>query len=179
MQITRREKRLLFLSAALAGVWLFHGYLIQPARDRLDTLERIIPEKQAALVELVSLSKQYSTLQIQSAQLQRQLAGQPANFALLAFLENTANQCSLRPAAMEEQSLLLDSDMTETMVSMDFQEISLAQLVRFLSKLRGCQALLRIKSLHITQSTSSDLLNVTIVVSHLKGSFSDPIKKPD
>ena len=170
MQISRREKRLLFLSAALAGVWLFHGYIIKPARDRLDTLERIIPEKQAALAQLVSLSKQYSALRNQSAQLQRQLAGEPVDFALLAFLENTANQCSLRPAAMEEQSIPMDSGMTETMVSMDFQEISLAQLVRFLSKLRNCQASLRIKSLHIMQSTSSDLLNVTVAVSCLKAS---------
>ena len=170
MQISRREKRLLLLSAALAGVWLFYGYTIKPAQDRLATLERIIPEKQAALAQLVSLSKQYSILQNQSEQLQRQLAGEPVDFALLAFLENTANQCSLRPAAMEEQSLPLDSDMTETMVSMDFQEISLAKLLPFLSKLRSCQASLRIKSLHITQSTAGDLLNISVVVSHLKAS---------
>jgi type II secretory pathway component PulM len=175
MQITRREKRLLLFLVVLAGVWLAYSYLLKPARGRLDTLERVIPEKQAALAQLVALRKQYTTLQNQSAQLQQQLAGQPANFALLAFLERAARQCSLTPAAMEEQPIPLDSDVTETAVSMDFQEISLEQLVRFLSALRSCPAALRIKSLHITRNASSDLLNVTVMISHLKASVPGPI----
>jgi type II secretory pathway component PulM len=167
MQITRREKRMLLFSAALAGVWLLYSFVCKPAGDRLETLERVIPEKEAALTQLVSMVREYRVLQNQSAQLQQQIAAQPADFALLAFLENTATQCSLRPSAMEEQPAPPDSDLTDITVSMEFTKISLEPLVRFLSKLRSCQASLKIKSLHITQGGSSDLLNVTVVVSHL------------
>ena len=167
MQITRREKRMLLFSIVLAGVWLLYSFVYKPAGERLATLERILPEKQAALTQLVSMVREYRGLQKQSAQLQQQIAAQPADFALLAFLENTATQCSLRPSAMVEQPMPADSDLTDITVSMEFTKITLEPLVRFLSKLRSCQASLQIKSLHITQSGSSDLLNVTAVVSHL------------
>jgi len=167
MQITRREKRMLLFSTALAGVWLLYSFVCKPAGDRLETLERVVPEKEAALTQLVSMVREYTDLQSQSAPLQQQIAAEPGDFALLAFLENTATQCRLRPTAMEEQPMPADSDLTNITVSMEFTGIPLEPLVRFLSELRSCQASLQIKSLHITQSGSSDLLHVTVAVSHL------------
>ncbi len=168
MQITRREKRLLLLSATLAGIWLFYGYILKPAQDRLRTLERIIPEKQAALIQLVSLGKQYQHLRQQSTQDRQQLVEQPVDFVLLTFLEKTAQQCSLTSAAMEEQPIPPDSDVMETTVSMDLQEISFTQLVHFLSALRRCPAAIGIKSLHIIRNDTDGRLDVTVVISHLK-----------
>jgi type II secretory pathway component PulM len=166
MQISPREKRLLLIAVILIGIWGFFSYVITPTRDRLDTLERILPEKQATLAELVSLRDQYLDLQKKSALFQQQIQPQPADFALLAYLEKTAEQCDLDPSTMAEQSLPLDADLLNTTVTMDLIEISQEKLFDFISKLRSCPAPLRIQSFHLTQSHAGKSLDATLVISH-------------
>ncbi|MBN1764034.1 MAG: type II secretion system protein M [Sedimentisphaerales bacterium] len=168
-KITRREHRIIVFLAVLVCLWSLYGFLISPVRTRIETLNRVIPEKIQALDKLKSQTKQYLDLENQFSQIHAKIASQPADFDLMPFLENLTANSRLAPPPMTQQSHDLNDNYTETVVSMELKNITWEQLIQFLLPLNSAQAFINIKSMNIQKNMENpDLLNVSLHIAHIK-----------
>ncbi|MCK5271735.1 MAG: type II secretion system protein M [Sedimentisphaerales bacterium] len=171
MRLTRREKHLSFTVAAFVAAWILYAFLAGPALARIKTLQRVIPENTAALRDLRTKSDEYLALRERFNTVQRQIAEQPEDFNLMAFLEKLTEQCQLTDhiLSMKQQSQQLDELYTENIVIIEFQDVTFERLViDLLAKLDSAPAPLRIKTLNIVKTTSSNgLINASIHITNL------------
>jgi len=159
IQITRRERLLAIGAAAVIAVWAVNALALKPARERIRTLQRVLPEKQAQLRDLQAKSAAYRALQRRFQQLQTKLASQSANFELLPFLEKMIDQHRLtRHATMQPETTQPRPDYTQVVVSVEVREVSLEQLVDFLVAVESSEAVVQIGSLHIQKNPVNEML---------------------
>jgi type II secretory pathway component PulM len=165
IQITRRERLLALGLAAVLALWTLYGLVLRPTRERIGTLQRVIPEKQVQLRDLHAQCVEYLALQKAAQRLQAKLASQDARFERLPFLETMAERHQLtgHVVTMQQDTVQSGPDYSETVVTMDLHEISLKQLVDFLVAVESSPAVIQVGSLHIRKDpTNEALLDITI-----------------
>jgi type II secretory pathway component PulM len=134
MQITSRERILAaFLMVALA-VWASYSLAVKPACDRIQTLQRVIPEKQTQLRDLQAQSARYAALKREFDHQRANLTSQDADFQLLPFLETTIERHKLAKHATMggRDPLQTQPDRGEAIVTIELHNVSLQQIVEFL-----------------------------------------------
>ena len=171
MRWTPRERWLVVSLAILIGAWMLFTLGMRPAVERIETLNRVIPEKQRTLQQLRTKSTQYLALQTALQNLKSRANAEEKEFELLTFLESTTTDLRLakKVTTMKQEVPQLDSNYTETVVEVKLENIILKQLVEFLLNIKSSNHLLRIKSLYIRKSgTNPNFLDSVIQVSTLK-----------
>lgn len=171
IRLTHRQRWWGIGLVTLVGVWALFVLGISPAIERIETLSRVIPEKQSQLGELQTKSAQYLTLQAGLDNLKRKAASQEKGFELPAFLESIAGQLHLakKIATMKQELLQLDSAYSRIIVEVKLEDITLKQLVDFLLKIKSSDHFLRIQSLYTKRNaTNLDLLDTAVEVSVIK-----------
>jgi type II secretory pathway component PulM len=169
IQITKRERQLSLGLTAAVAVWALYALAIQPAGERIRTLQRIIPEKQAELRDLQAKSAQYAALQNQFVTLRTKLGPQQADFQVPQFLESVLERHKLTQhvVTMTPDTVQPRPDFSEVVVTIELHEVSLAQLVDFLSDVETPEAVVRIGTLHIRKNpANAALLDSTVAVSN-------------
>lgn len=175
IQMTHRERMLslsLIVALAVSGLYTL---MVRPARERVRTLQRLIPEKQAQLRDLQTRSAQYTALRHDFTRLRESLAAQEPDFELLPFLETKIERHRLTRhlVTMEPNILQLQPDYSEVVVTIELRDISLQQLIGFLSEIDTAESLVRVGSLHIRRNPSPEgLLDSTV------GIFSPKLSRP-
>jgi len=167
IQLTRRERRLGIGMLAVGAVWSLYGFVIQPMRDRIDTLERIIPEKRSELHQVRDLSNTYLTLQRQIEATEARMAAQDSDFQLLPFLEALLEQHELTSyvATMKRDTVPAQPGYSETVVEIGLEGITLNQLVRFLEAVEKSGVLAQVGTLHVHKAAEGAArLNSTIQI---------------
>lgn len=167
IQLTKRERRLGIGLLTAGVVWALYGFAFEPMRDRLRTLQRVIPEKQEELQQVRSLSDQYSALRRDVEHVRARMAAQDTDFQLLPFLEGLIEEQQLVPflAKIKPDTLPSQSGYSETLVTIDLEGIALTQLVRFLETLEASDALTQVDTLHIRKNPASPMrLNATVQI---------------
>jgi type II secretory pathway component PulM len=167
MQITPRERWLSLGLAAALAVWAWYALAIQPARDRLRTLQRLIPAQQAQLRELQAQSARYTALRHEFVQRRTKMASQAPDFQLPAFLESVIARRQLAPhvAAMERDTVQPQPDYAQVVVTIELHDLSLQQLVDFLRDVETPAAVVRVASLHLRKDPSNEaLLDATLSI---------------
>jgi type II secretory pathway component PulM len=165
IQVTRRERLLAIGLAVFIGLWALYALALQPARARIRTLQRVVPEKRAELRDLQARSAEYLTLQKRMQQVQARLASQEADFQLLPYLEKMIDRHKLtgHVVTMQPDVLPLQADYSQVVVTIELREISWKQLVDFLVAVESSPAVIQIGSLHIRKDTANEaLLNATL-----------------
>jgi hypothetical protein len=160
MQITKRERLLsVGLTVALAA-WALYALAVRPAGDRIRTLQRVIPEKQAQLQELQAKSAQYTALRNEFAQAKTQMASQEPDFQLLPFLETLIDRHKLAGhlVTMGPDTLLPQTEYSEVVVTIELHEVSLKQLIDFLSAVETSTSVVRVGTLHIRKDPKNEAL---------------------
>lgn len=171
MRLTHRERWFVVSVAILIAAWLIFALGIRPAVERIEVLNRVIPEKQRALQELRAKSVKYLALQAGLDSLKRQANVGEEEFELLAFLESITTELRLakKVTTMKQEVLRLNSNYSETVVEVKLESVTLKQLVEFLVRIKSSNHILRIKSLYTKKNTSSpDLLHTVIQISTLR-----------
>ncbi|MCL5279392.1 MAG: type II secretion system protein GspM [Planctomycetes bacterium] len=92
IQVTPRERLLSIGLIIVLGAWGLYALAVRPACDRIHTLQRILPEKQAQLRQLQAQSAQYAMLRSELARQQTEVAPPGPDFQLLPFLETLVEQ---------------------------------------------------------------------------------------
>jgi len=171
LQLTRREKRFALGLAIFIAAWTCYGSIIKPALARLETLQRVIPEKQTTLSRLTDLSCQYSTLAQQSDRIQQTLTNQQNDFALLPFLENIIEKSNLseKLVSMQTDHRQLTPDYSETLATIKLEQLTLNQLVQCLAEIHSANPCIRIKSLNLQKNPQAPKkLDPTIQIANLQ-----------
>ena len=167
IRLTRKEKFLAVALATFVALWSLFSFAVEPARERIETLNRLIPERQNELEKLCATSKEYVFLRDGLGQLRTKVASQQDNFELLPFLEGLVRQSGLekKVASIKQNVLPLEPEYYQTIVEVRFQNLTLSQLVDFLCKVESSQLLVKTKTLHIKKSpTNAELLDPVVEI---------------
>jgi len=170
MRLTSREKRLSLIMIIFIAAWISYALLVKPARARLETLQRVIPEKASLLQDLKAKSHEYLALSQSLNTLQTQVSSQPPDFNLLSYLESLTNKLNLTDnvVTMQPQTQPLADVYNETIVILELKDIALKQLIDLLSRLSSASAPLRVRNLNLDKDPASpQLLDTTLHISHL------------
>ncbi len=171
IRLTRREKLLAGGLAIFIAAWSIFTIGVKPAFARIETLNRVIFQKQQELEKLHARSKEYIFLHNSFDNLRTKVASQQKTFELLPFLESLIEECGLAKnvATMMQQVLQIDSNYSETVVEVRLENLSLGRLVNFLWKIESSQVLARTKSLYIKRNaTNKDLLDSVLEIHNAK-----------
>jgi len=160
MQITPRERLLSVGLIVVVAAWALYALAVRPARDRIRTLQRIIPEKQAQLRELQAQSAQYTALWHDFTQRRESRASQGPDFQIMPFLETLVERHKLAQhiVTMERDTLQPQPDYSEIVVTIELHDVSLKQLVDFLSEVETSKSAVRVGSLHIRKDPNNEAL---------------------
>lgn len=162
---TLRKKRILITIAIVATAG-FYAFAVKPAIERANTLMRVMPEKQLALQQLKTKSRQYLALRshLDALDTQQEHSDPLTELDTITTRSGTAGNV----AYMKKQSLPVDSKYNQTVAELRFENISLNQLVDFLFQAQSSASPLQIQSLYIEKSrTNAGLLNCTLQISTL------------
>lgn len=171
MRLTRREKLLAGGMGVLVIAWGIFSLGISPVLDRIETLNRVIPEKQNELELVRSKADKFLTLQAGIESLRTKVASQDKSFELLPYVESLLKECGLSQNrdTMNKQELNLGTDYREIVVEVKLKNLTFPQLRDFLLKLRSSQAVTGIKRLSIQKNlTEANLLDSHLEISSLK-----------
>jgi len=171
IRLTRREKVLAAALAVVAVAWSFFALVVKPARGRIETLRRVIPQKQEELRKLRAAAEEYIYLRDSLRDLRAKVASQGETFELLPFVESLIRQCALEKNAgtIKPQILPLGPEYSQTIVQIDIEGLTLDRLVEFLRKVESADAPAGIRSLNIKKSrTNKDLLDSVIEIQNAR-----------
>jgi len=160
LQITPRERLFSIGLVAVLAVWASYTLALKPTRERIRTLQRIIPEKQAQVQDLQAKGAEYRALQKGFEQLQAKFAAQSPDFQLPAFVEKTIERYRLSGHATMQRGDIVQPrpDYSEVVVTVELREVSLKQLVDFLTAVESADAIVQISTLLILTSIANDAL---------------------
>ncbi len=158
MQINSRERTLAAFLMATLAVWAAYSLALQPARDRLQTLQRIIPEKQAQLQDLQTKSVEYAALKRDLDLRRADLASQDPDFQLLPFLEATVERHKLAKHATMggRDPLQPQPERGEAVVRIELHSVSLTQIVEFLRDVDTPKAAVHIGSWQLRKAPNNE-----------------------
>lgn len=168
MRLTNRERWLAGGLAALIATVAFTAFGVVPAAERINTLNRVLPEKQKMLRDISAKSEEYLALRARLDNLEKQDNPDGKEFELPAFLESMTNELGMAKnvAQMKKQMLQLDTERAEVIVEVKLENIMLKQLVGLLLKTKSSGRFLQVKNLYIEKSkTDPNLLDAVIQIS--------------
>jgi len=168
IQLTRRERRLGIGVAAALAAWGIYALAIQPMRDRVQQLYRLIPEKQNELREVQAKSAEYLAFAYEFEEVQERMAQQDPDFQLLPFLESLTEQHGLKAylVRMQQQdAAAAQPGYAETIVEIGLEGVPLRHLIGFLRAVEDSTVAAQVCSLHIHRQTQANArLDATIQI---------------
>lgn len=171
MRLTRREYWLAAGLVAFIAAWAFYAIGVGPALERIETLNRVIPEMQNDLDKLRTKAGEYTTLNDAIEDLRTKIASQEETFELLPYAESLVQECGLTKnlVTMKQQTSQLETNYHETVVEIEMENLTLRQVFDFLQKIQSSKVLARTKTLYIKKNLkNADLLDSVIEIRNLK-----------
>lgn len=171
MRLTRREMWLAGGLGIFVIAWAIYSFGVSPVRERIKTLNRVIPKKQSELELVRTKADKYIDLSTGIENLHTKIASQNQTFELLPFVESLIGKCGLSGNIdiMNKQESNLGADYREIVVEVKMKGLTLQQIVDFLLKLRSSKVVTGIKSLYIKKNlTDVSLLDTHLEISSLK-----------
>lgn len=171
MRLTRREYWLAAGLVAFIAAWAFYAIGVGPALERIETLNRVIPEMQNDLEKLRTKAGEYTTLNDSIEDLRTKIASQEETFELLPYAESLVQECGLTKnlVTMKQQTSQLETNYHETVVEIEMENLTLRQIFDFLQKIQSSKVLARTKTLYIKKNLKNvDLLDSVIEIRNLK-----------
>lgn len=167
--LTRKERKLAVFAAIFVAGWSLYIFFIKPVYARMDTLERVIPEKQAELQELKKKATEYAGLISSSGHNFSSPQKLPNDFNLKRYLAGIIDdhQLSQNRKNMTEDQQSFDT-FDKNLVTIQFEKVSLSQVVSLTTSAKAGQAGLILESLRLQQNNKQ--FNATLTFSVLKDS---------
>jgi len=175
--LTKRERLLALGLTAGISVLSLYAVVVRPTCQRIQTLERLIPEKQSELHTLEAKSVEYISLCKGFEDFRAKAAAQDPNFELAPYLETLLKKHGLdrNVVHMAPDILQLQPDYSETVVKIELDGVSLKQLVDFLKEIETAKVCAQIGSWHISKNPTSDSLVDSTVEIHGPQSSRAPV----
>ncbi|MHC4116299.1 MAG: type II secretion system protein GspM [Planctomycetota bacterium] len=171
MQLTRREHWLAAGLGAFVVIWATYSFGVSPVRERMETLNRVIPDKQSELDLLRAKASEFAALRDGIEGIRAKIASQEETFQLMPFVDSLVRECGLMQnvVTMKPQTSQFGSDYLETIVEIEMEGLTQPQLFDFLLKLKSSEVLTTTRRLDIKKNlTKAGLLDSQIEISNLK-----------
>jgi len=166
----RREKIILLAGGAIVAGFLLYSLFQLPFAylQRMETLDRLIVQKEDGLKQLAELKTQYQKLNDRVSRIETRIAQDREGFSLLSYLEETATTVSIRSniAYMRPQTMPQSGGYREMSVEVKVENAPLGQIVRFLTALEQSPHVLKIRRLHLkTRFADPNYLDAVFLLS--------------
>lgn len=171
MRLMRREIWLATGLGAFVVIWATFVFGVSPALERIETLNRVIPEKLSELELLRAKTAEFVALRGGIEGLRTRIASQDPAFELLPFVDSLVRECGLAQnvVTMKPQTSQFGSNYRQTVVEIKMEALTLRQLFDFLLKLQSSKVLTNTKRLYIEKNlTDASLLDSQVEISNLK-----------
>jgi type II secretory pathway component PulM len=166
MRLSGREKWMLGGGGTVSVLLLTYFLLIDPVLIRMDQLDGLIPRKQQALQELLSLKSDYLEIEQTIGHIEKRIPLE-STFSALAFLEENATKNRIRDkiAFIRPLSPQIKKPYREIPVEVKIENVELSQIIPFLTGIESAPQGLKIKRLSMkTRFSDPDMMDVTFLV---------------
>ena len=166
MRLSNRERWMLGGGTAIAFFLIVFFTLIDPTLERMTQLDELIPRKEKSLRELMQLKEEYLAASQEIHSLEKRL---PAGgvFSPLSFIEEHAAKNRIRNniAFIRPLTPAVNKSYKELPVEVKVENVTLSQIIPFLTAIENAPHHLRIKRLAIkTRFSNQDIMDVTFLV---------------
>jgi general secretion pathway protein M len=129
-----RERIIVAAGVAMAAAVLVFLLIIDPVMATIDKLDRQAKRKAKDSQELALMAQEYVVKQARIAKLEERMPSPPAQFSLLAFLEEATTTAQIRDriAGMQPQAPIVVQGYQETAVDLRLDGVSLPQILALL-----------------------------------------------
>jgi len=166
MRLSMREKWVLGGGGILAFVIIVYFTQVDPTIERMAQLDRLIPRKEQSLNEMMQLKGEYLDLSEKIQRLENRLPAE-TTFSALSFIEENAAKNGVRSniAFIRPLTPQYNRPYREIPVEVKLENVSLSQIIPFLTAIETAPQQLRIKRLAMkTRFADQDKMDVTFLV---------------
>jgi general secretion pathway protein M len=134
-QFSPRERIIVAAGGALAATALVFLLIVDPLMATIDKLDRQARRKAKDSQELALVAQDYLLKQARMAKLEARMPSPPAQFSLLAFMEEATTTAQIRDriAGMQPQAPIVVQGYQETAVDLRLDGVTLPQLLALLA----------------------------------------------
>ncbi|HEY6262267.1 MAG TPA: type II secretion system protein GspM [Nitrospiraceae bacterium] len=131
---SQRERIIVAVGVTVVGAALIFLLIIDPLMDTIDKLDRQALRKAKDSQELMLVAQEYVAKQARIAKLEERMPIPPAQFSLLAFMEEATTTAQIRDriTGMQPQSPTIVQGYQETAVDLRLEGVSLPQILALL-----------------------------------------------
>lgn len=149
-----REKYVLIAGLLFLAVFLVVQVAVVPFFNARDNLEKAIGRKKQELVKMSQLQKEYQQLKQEEGTIPARVNERKADFTLFTFLDQQAEQVKVKKqiSYMKPSTVEGEGDLSESMVEMKFQQITLDALVSFLLLVESAENVVFLRRISIQES---------------------------
>ena len=133
-QFSPRDRIIVAAGGALAAAALVFLLIVDPLMATIDKLDRQARRKAKDSQELALVAQDYLLKQARMAKLEARMPSPPAQFSLLAFMEEATTTAQIRDriAGMQPQAPIVVQGYQETIVDLRLDGVTLPQLLALL-----------------------------------------------
>ena len=131
---SQRERIIVAAGGSIVAAALIFLLIIDPLMETIDTLDRHARRKAKDSQELALVAQEYVAKHARMAKLEQRMPTPPAQFSLLAFMEEATTTAQIRDriVGMQPQAPLVVQGYQETSVDLRLDGVTLPQLLAFL-----------------------------------------------
>jgi len=131
---SQRERIIVATGVTLVAAALVFLLIIDPLMDTIDKLDRQARRKAKDSQELMLVAQEYVAKQARIAKLEQRMPNPPAQFSLLAFMEEATTTAQIRDriSGMQPQAPMIVQGYQETAVDLRLDGVSLPQILALL-----------------------------------------------
>ena len=162
-RLEQRERFFLWGGIIFVCGFLFFQGVISPYLEARQKLERSLVRARNDVLEMAILQDQYQDLRVRQGEISRLIDQRRAGFSLFSFLEQQANAVRVknRVTYMKPSTTELEDGFQESAVEMKLEQITLKQLVDFLTRVESLEQVVLVKRLAVQKNKKeNDLLDV-------------------
>jgi general secretion pathway protein M len=169
---SQRERILVAAGTAMVAAALIFLLIIEPLMSTIDKLDRQTRRKAKDSQELALVAQEYLLKQARIAKLEQRMPAPPAQFSLLAFMEEatTAAQIRDRIVGMQPQASVIVEGYQETAVDLRLDGVSLPQILALLAAIEQAPYDVQVHHLQLKPKYDNPVnLDATLrIVTHAK-----------
>ncbi len=162
-----KEKKLIGILAAVLAALLFQVAVVSPALKKRADLSDQINRARKQLADLRLQKQEYDLIREETRKINQRVSKRPPGFALFSFLDQTASRLNLKNnlTSMKPSRRNLGSDLSEDIVELRLEGVSLENLVAYMYEIEKPGAAIAIASIRIQpESRLGGGLNVSMLV---------------
>lgn len=165
--LQRREQLLIGVAALLLLSIILFQFMVQPLLESQKRLRRAVSRKQQELVKIETMRQEYMVLKTKAGGVQARLSRRARGFSLFSFIDEQATETKVKGQvkSMKPSTNDVDDVLQESVVEIKLSQITLRQLVSFLTAIESEENVIVVKRLSVQKnSKEKDYLDVVLQV---------------